>query len=158
MAIDRTTRVQGLLQRVQHQIRVGGAGDLPADDVAGEHVDDESDIDEALPGRNGGEIADPQCVRTIRLKLPLDPIQRTRRSLVADRGAHRLAADHALQPNFGAIDSIAAHCQAYSPWYSSNNPTARSRTSFGYFFAFSIAPSSQELELPENPGRFTDQL
>jgi hypothetical protein len=64
----------------------------------------------------------------------------------------------AVQPIFAAIEEIAAHREACSPWWSRTIRTARARTSAENLFvvAFAIAPSSQELEPPANPARFTD--
>ena len=59
------------------------------------------------------------------------------------------------QPIFGAIDSIAAHSDGYSPRCSYTIRTARSRTSGENFFDLFMAPSSQELEPPQRPGRFS---
>src|SRR6187431_1400363 len=60
------------------------------------------------------------------------------------------------QPIFSAIERIANHCEACSPWWSRTIRTARARTSGEYGGTrFVMAPSSQELEPPENPGRFT---
>jgi hypothetical protein len=55
-----------------------------------------------------------------------------------------------VQPIFGAIEAIAAHCEAWSPPWSSTIRTARRRTSGEYRFEvfFVMAPSSQELEPP----------
>src|SRR5690606_21700800 len=58
------------------------------------------------------------------------------------------------QPIFGAIDSIAAHSEGYSPRCSCTMRTARSRTSGENFDDLFMALSSQELEPPQNPGRF----
>jgi len=63
-----------------------------------------------------------------------------------------------VQPILAAIDEIAAHCDARSPWCSCTIRTARARTSgeklLLVVFLVSIAPSSQELEPPPNPARF----
>jgi hypothetical protein len=59
--------------------------------------------------------------------------------------------------SFSAIDTIALHCDGYSPWCSNTIRTARSRSSSGYLPPFptpDIAPSSQGLEPPRIPGRF----
>ncbi len=61
------------------------------------------------------------------------------------------------QPIFGAIDSTAAHSDGYSPRCSCTSRTARSRTSGENLFDLFMAPFSQELEPPQNPGRFTQQ-
>src|SRR6201984_329820 len=59
------------------------------------------------------------------------------------------------QPIFSAIEWIAAHCEACSPWWSRTIRTARARTSGEYGGTrFLIAPSSQEWEPPTNPVRF----
>src|SRR5690348_5819088 len=64
----------------------------------------------------------------------------------------------AVQPILAAIDTIAAHCDACSVRCSNTIRTARSRTSlenFGDFDSVVMAPVSQELEPPANPGRLT---
>ncbi len=89
--------VQGLLQRVEHEAGMGRARHPPAHDAARIGVDHESHIDEARPGRDVGEIGDPEHVRPRRAELSVDPIERARRGLVTDRGPQRLASDRALQ-------------------------------------------------------------
>ena len=42
---------------------MGGPADPPADDPSGEGVDDEGHVDEALPGRDVGEVRQPERVR-----------------------------------------------------------------------------------------------
>ncbi|MGD0448524.1 MAG: hypothetical protein ABSB36_07890, partial [Candidatus Dormibacteria bacterium] len=44
------------------------------------------------------------------------------------------------------------------PRWSSTSRTARSRTSWGYLLVLAIAPSSQGMEPPGFPGRFTARL
>src|SRR5947209_1389238 len=58
-------------------------------------------------------------------------------------------------PNFSAIDLIAAHSDGYSLRCSNTMRTARSRISAGYLPGLLIAPSSQGMESPRFPGRFT---
>ena len=53
------TRVQRLLQCVEHEVGPHRAAAPPADDAPSEDVDDEGHVDKALPGRDVGEIADP---------------------------------------------------------------------------------------------------
>jgi hypothetical protein len=50
-AFGRPAIMERLLQRVEDEAGLSGAGDPPADNPAGERVDDEGDVDEALPGR-----------------------------------------------------------------------------------------------------------
>ena len=60
------------------------------------------------------------------------------------------------QPIFSAIELMADYCEGCSDWWSSTIRTARARTSGEYGGTrFVMAPSSQELEPPENPVRFT---
>src|SRR3954463_7539111 len=70
----------------------------PAHDPAGVGVDHKGDVDKAGPGRDIGEVGEPENVRPWRLELAVDVIQRAWRGLVADRGLDRFAADNPLQP------------------------------------------------------------
>lgn len=81
-----------LLQRIQHHVGTGYAGDSPADDPTGKGIDDEVDIDKTLSGRDIGEARYPQSVR-----LKLLP--------------SRLASDYAEQPHLThqALNSAAGH-------------------------------------------------
>src|SRR6185437_9033064 len=64
-----------------------------------------------------------------------------------------------VQPIFSAIDRIASHRVGYSWTCSWNSRTARSRTSVGYLFdVFPMAPFSQVMEPPGNPGRFSPRI
>lgn len=96
-AVDGATVMDRLLQGVEDEGGMGRPADAPAHDVAGVDVDYEGHIDEARPGRDVGEVGDPEPVGRGRLELSVHLIQRTRRRLVAERRAHRLAADHALK-------------------------------------------------------------
>ena len=74
----------------------------------------------------------------------------------ADPLAQRLVVDRQLRE----IDSIAFHCDGYSPWCSNTIRTARSRTSGGYggrpaLFDSDICSSSQGDEQSPIPGRLT---
>src|SRR5438045_6355320 len=60
------------------------------------------------------------------------------------------------QPIFSAIEWIADHWELCSAWWSRTIRTARAGTSAEYGGTrFVMAPSSQELEPPENPVRFS---
>src|SRR3954454_12277483 len=61
--LDGPARVQGLLKRVEHEAGVRGRAHPPADDATGVSIDHKGDIDEAGPGRDVGEIGDPEHVR-----------------------------------------------------------------------------------------------
>ena len=50
--------LQCLLQSIEYKICFGRTGDTPAHDLIGEGIDDKSDINEALPGWDAGEVAD----------------------------------------------------------------------------------------------------
>src|SRR3954469_18946526 len=96
-ALDRPALVQGLLERVEHEAGVSAPRNSPADDAPGVSIDHEGHVDEARPGRDVGEVGDPEHVRARRLELPVDAIEWARRGLVADRGPHRLAPHGPLQ-------------------------------------------------------------
>src|SRR3954463_7837041 len=95
--LDGPARVQSLLKRVEHEAGVRRPAHPPADDAPGIGIDHEGHVDEAGPGRDVGEIGDPEHVRARGLKLPIDAIERARRGLIADRGPHRLAPHGPLQ-------------------------------------------------------------
>src|SRR5687768_9915861 len=62
----------------------------------------------------------------------------------------------AVQPILPAIEPIAAHCDPCSPCCSKTSRTARSITSGEYLFCrLFMTPSSQEMESPGIPGRFS---
>src|SRR3954452_25284570 len=96
-ALDRPALVQGLLERVEHEAGVRAPRNSPADDATGVSIDHEGPVNEARPGRDVGEVGDPEHVRARGLKLPIDAIERARRGLIADRGPHRLAPHGPLQ-------------------------------------------------------------
>ena len=84
-------RMQGLLQRIEHEVGVHRTTDPPADDAPGKHIDHEGHIQPALPGRDVGEVRDPELVGPIGLELALDPILRTGCFRGQDRRARGLA-------------------------------------------------------------------
>jgi hypothetical protein len=90
--------MNGLFQGIEHEPGMGRAADPPADDAAGEGVDDEGHVDEALPGRDIGEVADPEHVRRGHAELTVHLVQRAWLGLVRDRRPVFLAADDALNP------------------------------------------------------------
>src|SRR3954464_13587163 len=96
-APDGPARVQGLLQRVQHEAGMSRAGDTPADDTPRKDVDHEGDIDETGPRRDVSKVGHPQGVRTRRFELPINAIERTGGCRIADCGPDPLAPHDAPQ-------------------------------------------------------------
>ena len=90
--------VQSLLQRVEDETSVSSPARPPTNDPPCERIDDERDVDEPGPGRDIGEVRDPEHVGRWGAELPIDVITRARRRAVADRRADRLAADHPRRP------------------------------------------------------------
>jgi hypothetical protein len=82
--------IQGLLQRIEHEVRAHRTAHPPAHDTTGEHVDDEGHVQPALPGRYVREVDDPQLVWPLGPELPVDPVQRTRRLGIPDGGTTTL--------------------------------------------------------------------
>ena len=66
------------------------------------HADDKGHVQPALPGRHVGKVRHPQLIRTIRLELPIDPIERARRCRIRCCGAHPFAPPNPFQ-------ALAAH-------------------------------------------------
>ena len=67
--------VQGLLQGIQNKVRVHGAAHSPTHNAPGVYVDDEGDVQPALPGRYISEIADPRLIRSLRVEPPVDTVE-----------------------------------------------------------------------------------
>jgi len=65
----RPARLEGLLEGVEHERGMCRAGDLPADDATRVGVDDEGDVDEALPKGDVDQVRDPQPVRAHDLRV-----------------------------------------------------------------------------------------
>lgn len=53
---------EGHAQGVEDEVGAHVGGQLPADDLAGEGVEDEGEVADALPGAQVGEVADPEPV------------------------------------------------------------------------------------------------
>src|SRR5699024_9641726 len=93
-------------------------------------------------------------------------LRRSRSSVVTPDRIPRSTSDRLIQasrvvgvqPIFGAIDSIAAHSDRYSSRCSCTRRTARSRTSGENLLFLLMAPFSQEMKPPQNPGRFKPNL
>ena len=134
-AANRAAFVERLLKGVEDEAGAGRGGNTPTDDAAGKGVDDESRIDEALPGRDVGEVGDPSSVsrrmsrlqssarqqdarghvRAWGLKLAVHAVHRARCRLVAERGLDRLAADGTLdaQRTHQPFDCTAGNLKAF---------------------------------------------
>src|SRR3984957_9124316 len=67
-AMDRPPIMQGLLQRVEYEAGVCRARDPPAHDPAGIGIDHKGDVDKAGPGRDIGEVGEPENIRPWRLE------------------------------------------------------------------------------------------
>ena len=82
----------GLLERVQDQRGPHRPGGAPAQDPPGVGVDDERDVDHARPGRDVGEVGDPEPVRGGRAELPPHQVSGPGRGRGGHRGADPLPA------------------------------------------------------------------
>ena len=97
---------------------MGGAVDPRTDDTARVGVDDECDVDEALPRRHVREVTHPEPVRNRRPELAVHVVVRTWRGLVGNGRSRPFAPDDAFDPHLlhqlgdGAardLDAFAAH-------------------------------------------------
>jgi len=66
-----TPRIQRLLQRIEHEVGLHRTAHPPADNAPREDIDDEGDVNKALPGRDVGEVGHPQLVRPLGLEVRL---------------------------------------------------------------------------------------
>lgn len=73
--------------------------DPPAHDAAREGVDDKSHVNETLPCRHLGKVADPQHFGSRCLELTVHLVQRTWLRLVWDGRPVFLAKDDTFEPN-----------------------------------------------------------
>lgn len=86
-----------LLKGIEDKARLCRPARPPADDATSEDVDDKGHVDEALPGRDIGEIRNPQPVRRRGFELAVHPVKRARSRLVRERRADRLSPNDTLQ-------------------------------------------------------------
>ena len=63
--------MQSLLQGVEHEARMRRSRHAPANDAPRVGIDDEGDVDEARPGRDIGEVGEPQRIRAPALNCRL---------------------------------------------------------------------------------------
>jgi hypothetical protein len=55
--------VDGLIERIEHEVGVQRGRNAPANDAPREDVDDKGDVDEAPPGRDIREVRHPEWIR-----------------------------------------------------------------------------------------------
>ena len=115
--VCRRPRVERLLQGVEGQVAAQRARNPPANDRAGEHVDDEGDVDEPRPGGDVGQVRHPELVRALRPELALHQVWRAhgleirlRRHAVGPASDRPTQAAHAHQ----AFHRAAGHVHALS--------------------------------------------
>ena len=90
----------------------GRPADTPANDAACIRIDDEGDIDKALPCWDIRKIRDLQNVRAWCFELAVDVIERTWRRFITDRCARTFAAH---QPGDGTAGDIEAFTEQLPP-------------------------------------------
>lgn len=88
----------------------------PADDAPGKHIDDEGYVQTTLPGRDVSEVADPQLIGSPGMQLPVNPVQRTRRLCITDRGARHISTHHTAQAHAAhqSLDSTTRRCHTFA--------------------------------------------
>lgn len=110
-------RPQCLLQGGEHEVYVQRAGDVPADDVAGEDVDDEGRVSEAGPGAHVGDVGHPEPVGGGGAEVSLHQVQRPWCRLVRNGRANLPAAPDASQPQLAhqAFHGATGNLGAFPP-------------------------------------------
>ena len=87
------------LERVEHQPAAQVSRELPPDDHPAVTVEDEGQVDEAVPGPHVGDVGDPLLVWPRRREVPLQKVAGPlERGLVRDRRVPLLPALDAFQP------------------------------------------------------------
>ena len=96
---------------------MGCPAGTPSDNPPDEDIDDEGDTGEAAPGRDIGEVRDPERIGTRCLELPVDAIQRPRESLVVIGCLHAPSTNNSLQFHgfHQPSNSAARHILALAP-------------------------------------------
>lgn len=84
--------VQGIEHEVGFQVRLHG----PADHSVTPRIDDDRQVQEAAPGRDIGDVGDPELVRSVDIEVMFDQIRCWPRVSVPLRRAPLLAARRSL--------------------------------------------------------------
>jgi hypothetical protein len=79
-----------VFEGVEHEICGHPSRGPPADDAPAEDVEDERDIDRAGPGRDVGEVGNPELVGAAGHELAIDQVRGPLGVLVGNRGAYLL--------------------------------------------------------------------
>ena len=64
------------LERIEDEVGAEVVGELPADDHPRVNVEDERDVQPALPRRHVGDVGEPQLVRSLGDEVALDQVRR----------------------------------------------------------------------------------
>ncbi len=103
------------VERVEDELGPQVAGHRPAHDRPGERVDHDRDVEEARPGRDVGDVGDPQLVRAARAERSVDEVRCRRRAAVADRRPDRPPAVDALRRPATLSSSAASFSSPAAP-------------------------------------------
>src|SRR5690606_15575727 len=88
--------IDGLLQRIQNEVRCHAAGGSPTDNALGIGIDYKGHIQPSLPSGHIGEVSDPQSIRAIGHKVTLDQISGACRCAIWHSGTHPFATSDTL--------------------------------------------------------------
>jgi hypothetical protein len=112
-----TAEGDGHAERVEHELGFEVVAHRPADDATAEDVLHRGEEEEALPGLDVLEVADPKPVRLRPDEVAVDEVRRRRPLRIADRRAR------AAPPAVGAPDPELAH-QPCDPLLPDRDPLA----------------------------------
>jgi len=116
------TSPQRHLKGVEREIAAQRAGHPPTDDPPGEHVRDEGDVYESVPGGHVGDVGHPELVRARGPGVALHKICWPKRTAIGDRrdlegapadASEPQAAHEARDRAAGNGDSLATELQPY---------------------------------------------
>jgi hypothetical protein len=108
--------MKSLFERIQDEACMCCAADPPANDTAREDINDEGDIDKPCPGRDIGEIRNPEAVRSRCPEVPVHLVTRAWRGCVWHGRTHLLAASNTLKALIlhQPFDRAACHIKAFA--------------------------------------------
>ena len=106
-------RHQRHVQGVEHQLRGERRGHRPADDATAVGIEHDREIQKARPGRNVGDVGDPQQIRRFCREVALDQVRRLA-AVASHRGGDEPAPGHARKTGLRhqSRDTLAADTRA----------------------------------------------
>jgi hypothetical protein len=113
---SRFALTDGHVHRIEHKLGLEVHSHRPAHDAPGEGVEDDRQVEESRPGRDIGDVCDPELVRLLGVEVPIDQVGRRPHALVPDGRPDTSATTDAGQAGdlHQPFDALAADMDAFS--------------------------------------------